>query len=65
MDITAVSWPELASVLKNKFSLSTGARRSLSDNDLAYLAERLSINTTHGGDCKPITFHRFAKVNLK
>ncbi|CAI4231884.1 unnamed protein product [Auanema sp. JU1783] len=62
-DVNAVAWPDLAMALKHKFSLFTGARRPLSDTDLAYLSEKLVISNIQ--DQKPITFSRFAKQNLR
>ncbi|KAI6175617.1 Signal transducer and activator of transcription [Aphelenchoides bicaudatus] len=61
-DISAVSWQDLKEVLRHKFSLFTGTHRSLNEQDLAYLAEKLILQ--HGPELKPITFHRFAKQNL-
>uniref|UniRef100_A0A914Y297 Signal transducer and activator of transcription n=1 Tax=Panagrolaimus superbus TaxID=310955 RepID=A0A914Y297_9BILA len=62
-DVTAVSWNDLAHVLQHKFSLFTGAHRTLSDSDLQYLAEKLIV--PQNVDNKLITFHRFAKQNLR
>ncbi|EYB92848.1 hypothetical protein Y032_0189g1188 [Ancylostoma ceylanicum] len=62
-DITAVAWKDLAHVLRHKFTLFTGARRPLSDSDLNYLSEKLLLPNVP--DQKPITFHRFAKQNLR
>ncbi|VDL78543.1 unnamed protein product, partial [Nippostrongylus brasiliensis] len=62
-DITAVAWKDLAHVLRHKFTLFTGARRPLSDTDLNYLSEKLLLPNVP--DQKPITFHRFAKQNLR
>jgi hypothetical protein len=62
-DISAVSWQDLSQVLRHKFSLFTGTHRPLNDSDLAYLAEKLLIQT--GPELKPITFHRFAKQNMR
>ncbi|KJH48634.1 STAT protein, DNA binding domain protein [Dictyocaulus viviparus] len=62
-DITAVAWKDLAHVLQHKFTLFTGARRQLSDSDLNYLSEKLLLPNVP--DQKPITFHRFAKQNLR
>jgi signal transducer and activator of transcription 5B len=62
-DVAMASWNDLSQVLRHKFSLFTGAHRPLSDADLAYLAEKLIIPTNV--DNKPITFHRFAKQNLR
>ncbi|KAK0399041.1 hypothetical protein QR680_002880 [Steinernema hermaphroditum] len=62
-DIAAVTWSDLSQVLKHKFTLFTGAHRPISDSDLAYLAEKLIVPSNM--DNKPITFHRFAKQNLR
>uniref|UniRef100_A0A158PBV6 SH2 domain-containing protein n=1 Tax=Angiostrongylus cantonensis TaxID=6313 RepID=A0A158PBV6_ANGCA len=62
-DITAVTWKDLAHVLQHKFTLFTSARRQLSDSDLSYLSEKLLVPNVP--DQKPITFHRFAKQNLR
>uniref|UniRef100_A0A915B8H5 Signal transducer and activator of transcription n=3 Tax=Parascaris univalens TaxID=6257 RepID=A0A915B8H5_PARUN len=62
-EIGAVSWQELSQVLRHKFTLFTGAHRAISDSDLAYLAEKLIVPSNV--DNKPITFHRFAKQNLR
>ncbi|PIO71219.1 STAT protein, DNA binding domain protein [Teladorsagia circumcincta] len=62
-DITAVAWKDLGHVLRHKFTLFTGARRPLSDADLNYLSEKLLVPNVP--DQKPITFHRFAKQNLR
>jgi len=61
--MAAVAWQDLCQVLRHKFSLFTSAHRPLSDNDLAYLAEKLIIPSQV--DNKPITFQRFAKQNLR
>lgn len=58
-----MSWQDLSQVLRHKFSLFTGAHRPLNDSDLGYLAEKLIIQS--GSEIKPITFHRFAKQNLR
>ncbi|CAN99759.1 Signal transducer and activator of transcription 1 [Caenorhabditis elegans] len=62
-DVTAVTWDNLAIMLRNKFSLFTGARRPLSDSDLAYLSEKMLMPNV--ADQKPITFHRFAKQAMR
>ncbi|ULT93174.1 hypothetical protein L5515_010141 [Caenorhabditis briggsae] len=62
-DVTAVSWENLAIMLRNKFSLFTGARRPLSESDLAYLSEKIIIPNMP--DQKPITFTRFAKQAMR
>uniref|UniRef100_A0A1I8A4R3 Signal transducer and activator of transcription n=1 Tax=Steinernema glaseri TaxID=37863 RepID=A0A1I8A4R3_9BILA len=62
-DVAAVSWQDLSQVLKHKFTLFTGAHRPISDSDLGYLAEKLIVPSNM--DNKPITFHRFAKQNLR
>lgn len=62
-DVTAVTWENLAHMLRNKFSLFTGARRPLSDQDLAYLSEKMLMPNV--ADQKPITFHRFAKQAMR
>ncbi|KAI6206957.1 hypothetical protein M3Y94_00974400 [Aphelenchoides besseyi] len=62
-DVAAVSWNDLSQVLRHKFTLFTGTHRPLNDSDLNYLAEKLYIQL--GPDQKPITFHRFAKQNLR
>ncbi|CAL2038733.1 unnamed protein product [Caenorhabditis brenneri] len=62
-DVVAVSWDSLAVMLRNKFQLFTGARRPLSDSDLAYLSEKIMIPNC--ADQKPITFHRFAKQAMR
>ncbi|CAD6191339.1 unnamed protein product [Caenorhabditis auriculariae] len=62
-DISAVAWSDLAITLRNKFSLFTGARRPLSDTDLNYLSEKILVPNIQ--DQKPITFHRFAKHNMR
>uniref|UniRef100_A0A158R3S0 Signal transducer and activator of transcription n=1 Tax=Syphacia muris TaxID=451379 RepID=A0A158R3S0_9BILA len=62
-DIKAVSWSELANILRHKFTLYTGARRGISDSDLNYMAEKFMVTGTV--DNKPITFQRFAKENLR
>ncbi|MFH4980014.1 hypothetical protein AB6A40_006723 [Gnathostoma spinigerum] len=62
-DISAVSWNDLAQVLRNKFALFTGAHRAISDADLTYMAEKLIVPSSV--DNKPITFNRFAKQNMR
>ena len=52
----------LEAVLYSIFRLFTGARRMLSESDLAYLKEKLLNPSIQ--EQKPITFHRFAKMNL-
>lgn len=59
-DVTAVSWTDLSHVLRHKFMLFTGSQRTLSDSDLAYLAEKLVPMSSV--EAKPILFQRFAKV---
>lgn len=63
LDNSVAAWDDLAVVLRHKFALFTGARRMLSDSDLAYLKEKL-LNPSML-EQKPITFHRFAKMNLR
>uniref|UniRef100_A0AC35U535 SH2 domain-containing protein n=1 Tax=Rhabditophanes sp. KR3021 TaxID=114890 RepID=A0AC35U535_9BILA len=62
-DVQAVTWPDIAHILKHKFSLFTGASRPLCESDLNYLGEKLvgNIHVEH----KPITFVRFAKHNIR
>ncbi|KAF1756022.1 hypothetical protein GCK72_012475 [Caenorhabditis remanei] len=62
-DVTAVTWDNLALMLRNKFQLFTGARRPLSESDLAYLSEKMLMPNV--ADQKPITFHRFAKQAMR
>uniref|UniRef100_A0A914W282 Signal transducer and activator of transcription n=1 Tax=Plectus sambesii TaxID=2011161 RepID=A0A914W282_9BILA len=62
-EVMAVSWPQLAEMLKYKFSRFTGALKPLSEADLAYLGEKM-LGQLSVGDSKPITFQRFAKQNL-
>ncbi|CAD5219374.1 unnamed protein product [Bursaphelenchus okinawaensis] len=62
-DIAAVTWKDLSQVLRHKFNLFTGTRRPLNESDLNYLAEKLIVQP--GPEPKPITFHRFAKQNLR
>lgn len=62
-DVTAVTWDNLAIMLRNKFQLFTGARRPLSETDLAYLSEKMLMPNV--ADQKPITFHRFAKQAMR
>ncbi|CAB3410037.1 unnamed protein product [Caenorhabditis bovis] len=62
-EVSAVSWNDLAIMLRNKFALFTGARRQLSDSDLKYLSEKLVVSD--GQDQKPITFTQFAKQALR
>lgn len=73
-NIDVATWEDLAVILRHKFAsvlftitmiqtkyrLFTGARRMLSDSDLAYLKEKI-VNPSLQ-EQKPITFHRFAKV---
>ncbi|CAJ0579541.1 unnamed protein product, partial [Mesorhabditis spiculigera] len=62
-DIQHVAWQDLAEVLKHKFVLFTGSRRTLSDSDLNYLYEKFYVPNSQ--DNKPLTFGRFAKERLR
>ncbi|GMR46243.1 hypothetical protein PMAYCL1PPCAC_16438, partial [Pristionchus mayeri] len=62
-EMVLASWPDLAQVIRHKFSLFTGAKRPLSDTDLSYLYEKLYAPGSQEG--KPITFHQFAKQDLR
>lgn len=59
-DVGAVSWGELAHVLRHKFAIFTGAQRAISDSDLSYMAEKLMVSADD--ESKLITLHNFAKV---